>query len=237
MDIIDIIKRIVNPFKIDIIKYPNSDLRRRVKLLKNFEITKILDVGANIGQYAILSKKMGFRGEIISFEPITKAYDILALNALKYGKWRAYNFALGNKEERIIINISKNVYSSSILEIMPYNIDSAPDSRYEEEEVISVKKLDDIYNDLVQEKDHVLLKIDVQGFEKNVLEGAHRSLSNIKGVQIEMSLIELYRGEMLFTEVINFLKTYGFRLYSLENGFFNDNNGQLLQVDGIFFKD
>ncbi len=237
MNIVDTIKKIVNPFKIDINKYPNADLRRRKKLLKHFRINKILDVGANIGQYAELTRKLGFKGEIISFEPLTIAYKQLALNALKDKKWKTHNFALGNKEEEVIINISKNLYSSSILDITPNHVDNASESNYIDKEKVQVKKLDELYNDLVCDNDIVFLKLDVQGFEKNVIEGAEKILHRIKGIQLEMSIIELYKGEILFLEMIAFLKANGFKLYSLENGFYNDKTGQLLQVDGIFFRD
>ena len=62
-------------------------------------------------------------------------------------------------------------------------------------------------------------------------------LQKIKGIQIEMSIEELYRGEILFDQIIPFLKNIGFNLYSLENGFFDMESGKLLQVDGIFFKE
>ena len=237
MNVVKITKSIFNAINVDIIKYPNSDLRRRLKLMKNFGINKILDVGANTGQYAKFIRNLGFKGEIISFEPLTKAYKKLELNVLKDRKWRSYNFALGNKDENITINVSKNLYSSSILKIMPIHIAGAPESAYIDQEIIIVKKLDDIYDDLVEKDDSVLLKIDVQGFEKYVLQGALNILSKVKGIQLEMSIIELYQGEMLYTEMISFLENQGFNLYSLENGFFNNDTGRLLQVDGIFFRD
>ena len=237
MSLVNIIKKSINPLKIDIIKYPNSDLRRRQKLLRHFGINKILDVGANRGQYAKLSRKLGFKGEIISFEPLTKAYKELTINALKDNKWDTHNFALGNKQEEKVINISENLSSSSILDMTSTHQESAPQSTYMSTERIVVKTLDEIYNDLIQDNDIVLLKIDVQGFERNVIEGASLALPKIKGVQIEMSLVELYKKEMLFCDMKSLLSDYGFELYSLENGFFNNKTGQLLQVDGLFFRE
>lgn len=237
MNIVDLIKKTVNLFKVDIIKYPNSDLRRRQKLLLNYKINKILDVGANAGQYAQLMRKLGYKGEIISFEPIQSIFKKLEFKTNKDEKWKAYNIALGNKEEGRLLNISENTYSSSLLEITPNHLHSAPESNYIDKEKIKVKKLQDIYNDLVEDGDIVFLKIDVQGFEKKVIEGAHDILHMIKGVQLEMSIVELYKGEMLFSDMIDHLGTYGFKLYSLENGFYNDKTGQLLQVDGIFFRE
>ena len=79
-----------------------------------------------------------------------------------------------------------------------------------------------------------MVKIDTQGFEKNVIDGAIKNLNNIKIIQLEMSIIELYKGEMLFQQMTQYLEDRGFVLISLENGFSNSTTGELLQVDGIF---
>jgi hypothetical protein len=80
------------------------------------------------------------------------------------------------------------------------------------------------------------MKIDTQGFEKNVIEGAKESLKDIKGLQLELSMVELYQGETLVTDMINYIEDKGFTLYSLEPGFYDTKSGQLLQVDGIFYR-
>lgn len=237
MNLINLVKEVINPFRIDVIKYPNSDLRRRIKLLEYYNISKILDVGANIGQYALLMRKIGFKGDIISFEPISFAYNELFNKTKNDKKWKAYNLAIGSEEGEGTINISGNVYSSSLLEIKPSHTSSAPESAYVNTERIKIETIDNLFEDLVNSGETVLLKIDVQGYEKNVLAGAKDSLKKIKGIQIEMSLEELYKDEMLFLDTINFLNELGFDLCSLENGFFNPKTGKLLQVDGIFFKE
>jgi hypothetical protein len=99
-----------------------------------------------------------------------------------------------------------------------------------------VRKLDTIFPDYYQEGDHILLKLNTQGFEKEVLAGAARSLDKVTGFQLEMSLIMMYEGEMLYSDMISFLKEKGFHLFSLENGFSDPKTGQLLQIDGIFFR-
>jgi hypothetical protein len=70
-----------------------------------------------------------------------------------------------------------------------------------------------------------VLKIDVQGFEKNVLAGAEASLQKIKILQLEMSLVPLYQNEWLFNEVLEYFAQKGFQLYSLENGFLTRKPG------------
>lgn len=236
MQMINFIRRLINPFKIDFKKYPSLDLRRRKKLLFYHRITKILDVGANSGQYAQETQKLGFKGTIISFEPVRGVFEKLHRKSLKNKKWTAYNYGLGNKEEKQNINISENTYSSSLLDIMPSHIKSAPESKIINKEYVTIKKLDSVFDSLVDKDDVVLLKIDVQGFEKNVLEGATKSLKKIQGIQVEMSIEELYKGEMLYMDMIRLLEFYGYSLCSLENGFYDKKSGKLLQVDGFFFR-
>tara|TARA_B110000908_G_C10112717_1_gene383825 strand:+ start:231 stop:950 length:720 start_codon:yes stop_codon:yes gene_type:complete len=236
MSLIHNIKKGFNKFNIDVVKFPSSDLRRRLKLLNHHQIDLILDVGANMGQYAENLREIGYQGKIVSFEPLSQAYSILVKKTAKDKKWESHNFALGDKEEKAQINVSKNLFSSSLLDINAESTENAPNSSYHNKEEIIVKKLDDIYEDVTSNEDIVFLKLDVQGFEKNVLLGAEEILSRVKGIQIEMSLVELYKNEMLFMEAVNLLKNYGFELFSLENGFYNDKTGQLLQVDGVFFK-
>ena len=81
-----------------------------------------------------------------------------------------------------------------------------------------------------------MLKIDTQGYERNVIEGALASLSRIMIIQLEMSIVPLYENEILFIETIKYLEKIGYQLFSVKNGFTNQYTGQLLQVDGIFVK-
>jgi hypothetical protein len=83
---------------------------------------------------------------------------------------------------------------------------------------------------------NIYVKLDVQGYEKQVFEGFKVNLPEIKAIQIEMSLVELYHGETTFFEHSQFLIANGFKLMSLEPGFFDPKTGRLLQVDGIWFR-
>ena len=124
--------------------------------------------------------------------------------------------------------------SSSILNILPEHIKSAPTSEFVAKQNIKIKRLDSIFENFFEECDNVMLKIDTQGYEKNVILGAENILSKIKIIQLEMSIVPLYENEILFIEMINFLDSKGFELFSLENGFADTKTGKLLQLDGIF---
>lgn len=216
--------------------YPDRDLKTRQIALKSFGINKILDIGANTGQYAMEIRNHGYKGEIVSFEPLSGAYKQLEKEAQNDPLWITRNMAIGNEDGDISINISKNSQSSSILEMLPSHLQSAPESVYINTEQVFIKKLDSIFYDFYKEGDYILLKIDTQGYEKNVIDGAEISLSKITGIKLEMSLMPLYKGEMLFWDMVKYIENKGFKLYSLENTYSDPKSGQLLQVDGIFYK-
>lgn len=237
MKIIKLTNKVLNPIGAQLVKYPYSDINRRLKLLEFFKINKVFDVGANIGRYVIDLRSLGFKGEVISFEPLSKTFKALENNSKKDIHWTALNYALGDKDLTTEINISSNTDSSSLLEMLPSHLESAPQSEYIGKEKIKLHKLDTVFKEFYNQNDQIYMKLDTQGFEKNVLDGAQDSLEKIKGIQIEMSLKPLYKGGILYLEIIDLMKSNGFELYSLENGFSNPNTGQLLQVDGVFFRD
>lgn len=211
-------------------------MHNRIKLLDHFGVETLLDVGANTGQFAYYTRKFGYKNQIISFEPLSSAFGVLSEFAKNDPKWQIENYAVGNSDGTIDINISSNSQSSSILDMMPEHVQSAPDSAYEGKETVGIHKLDTVLGNFNNDLQKTFLKIDAQGFEKNVIEGAHESLKQIKGLQLELSMIELYKGETLITEMINLVNDLGFTIYSLEPGFYDAKTGQLLQVDGIFYR-
>ncbi len=222
----------------DKIKYRlNKSLRRRKKLLNHFGITKILDVGANIGQYAQELRKIDFTGEIVSFEPINSVFNELKRNLTGDTKFTPKNYALGDKNETKTINIAKNFASSSFFVRTKYMEENAKQTEYISEEKVEIKILDDIYNTICNSNDIVFLKLDTQGYEKNILNGSIESLKKIKGIQIELSLKPTYVDAPDFKEIFSIVEKLGFKLYSLEDGFEDLITGQLLEIDAIFFKE
>ncbi len=231
------IKNILNKLGWDVKRYPTYLLKNRISLLEKNKINTILDIGANIGQYGLEMRKLGYRGNIISFEPLSSVFKELEKNLKNDANWHAQNLALGDKNETTEINISNTTASSSLLDMLPNHTNAAPETKYIKKEKIRVVTLDSIFSKICKPEDKVFLKIDVQGFEENMLRGAKESIKHVSGIQIELSIVPLYSNELLFDVMISYLNKLGFKLYSLEPGFSNPTTGQLLQVDGIFFKD
>jgi FkbM family methyltransferase len=227
---------VFNYLGIHISRYPTRDTRRRFLLLKNYNISKVIDVGANKGEYVLELRKNGFNGDIYAFEPLSKIFERLKAITKNIEKIHLFNFALGATNEENKINISKNSASSSLLNMLSKHSSAEPNSIYVDSEIIKVRTLDSIFESIYSEGDRILLKIDTQGFEMNVLKGSLISLKNIIGIQVELSLVPLYEGSTLYEEIFHFLKEHGFKLCSIENGFADFNSGQLLQIDGIFYR-
>ena len=234
MSIKVIINNIIRKAGFEINRFPNSDLRRRAKIIQDLDVDLILDVGANAGQYGQLARKLGYSGQIISFEPIQSVFTSLQQTIQGDSKWQAYNYAMGEDNYTTAINVSQNTYSSSILEIDQKHVTAAPESVTAYKEQIQVKKLDDVFNEVVKGFNRPFLKLDVQGFEKKVLEGASQVLRNMCGVQLELSLSTLYTNETTFNDMLIYMRDRNFELVSLENGLADNDTAFLLQADGIF---
>lgn len=230
-------KRFFNSFTgIEISKYPTPELDRRIKLLNDYNIDVVIDVGANIGQYGSELRNIGYKGQIISFEPTSEAFSKLEKVSSKDSFWQVHNLSLGERDGESTINISKNSVSSSILKDLPQLTNSAPEATFVTTETITINKLDSLFSKLNLKDKNIYLKIDTQGYEKMVLDGSENSLKYIKGIQIEMSLIPSYEGSLTFEEMSNFLKSLNFKLTTIESGHYDKNSGKLLEVDGVFFK-
>ena len=214
-------------------KHPTVRLK---KILQSCGINLVLDVGASIGQTGELLRSINYKGKIVSFEPLSSAYKELLCNTKGDKSWEAHNFALGNKNGKVLINIAGNSYSSSILDMLPSHVKFAPESKYIGQEEIEVKTLDSIFSSLCNQSDNIYLKIDTQGFEINVIKGAEKSLQFIDTIQLEMSLIPLYKNELLYNEMNHFLYQLGYSLISIEPGFSDKDTGRLLQVNGFFHR-
>ncbi|MFD5826114.1 FkbM family methyltransferase [Lentzea sp. NPDC060358] len=207
---------------------------RLARLCERAGVQTVLDVGANSGQYARLIRSGGYRGRIISCEPLAEPCGRLRAAARTDPRWHVVRAALGRQRGTITVHVAGNSYSSSVLDMLPSHAEAAPESVYVGAEEAPMTTVDDLLDDVTAPS--TLLKIDVQGYEGEVLAGASRSLGRIAAVQLELSLIPLYTGQLLMGELVEMLSGRGFDLWSIEPGFRDGRTGQMLQCDGIFVR-
>ena len=213
----------------NLFKYGVAASVENEKLIKNIKFDCLIDVGANIGQFSTLCYKINPHLYIYSFEPIRVCFEKLRNVLPESNKIFLENVALGNANEKININISNRIDSSSILDFELQDKvfkNTTPLSK----ELINVNKLDDYVNTIKGQ--NILLKIDVQGYEKNVLLGAINFLKKVRYIYIELSFIELYKNQPLFSDIYSFLNNKGFILKSVNNLTYENNFS--IQGDFLF---
>ncbi len=236
-----LLKKIAKKMGFEVVRTdPSTSHSERMKrLLAHHGIDLVLDVGASAGHYGKFLRDFGYTGKIISFEPLSTAYSELEVVSRNDTLWTvAARTAIGDVDGSIEINVSGNSYSSSILDMLDSHLKAAPESAYIGSEVVRISKLDTIAKGYLEGGNYsIFLKIDVQGFEAQVLRGASQVLKVIKGVQMELSLIPLYKEQILFREMLDKMERLGYELHAILPGFTDPETGRLLQMDGIFFKE
>ena len=206
-------------------------------MLQANDVDLVLDVGANDGGYARSMRDAGFEGRILSFEPLQAPHDLLVAAAAHDDSWEiAPRMALGATDGQAEINVAGNSVSSSILDMLEQHRTAAPESVYIGLETTPLRRLDSVRHPYIDSSGWPFLKIDTQGYEEHVLNGASGLLSRIRGIQIELSLHPLYQGQLLWRELIAEIEATGFELWSMIPGFFDPATGRMLQCDGVFFR-
>lgn len=197
---------------------------------KNIET--IIDVGANQGQFALASSRKYPNANIISFEPLPELFEVFKRNLKNKEKVKIHNIALGN--ERGVIDFYRNEHShaSSALPISEKQKEELPITANTTRTEVHVDRLDNILK-VAELSGSTLLKLDVQGYEKNVLLGASNLLPKIDYLVFEASFVSMYEGEPLFDEMHVFLKEMDFELVA-PVGFLEGKNGAILQMDFLY---
>ena len=228
-------RRAVNRAGFDVVRDPFHHRLRR--LLDAAGIDRVLDVGANLGQYAAGLRIAGFDGRIVSCEPLLDLYTPLARRAVRDPHWTVLRTALGDEVGTATLNVSANAYSSSVLDMLPAHLAAAPGSGYVDKEEVPLTTVDELVEQHGLTPGRTLVKIDVQGFESAVLAGAAGALPALAAVQVELSLVPLYDGQPLMADTVDRLAAAGLSLWALEPGFTDARSGRLLQCDGVFLRD
>jgi FkbM family methyltransferase len=202
------------------------------KLFSLLNISCVIDVGANEGQFRnYLRRRCGYKGLIISFEPVRSVFNIIEKRAKHDAKWLVNNYALGAQRGSLQINVMQDSHFSSFLTPATPEIDH-PDIRvmnvikYQEE--VEVRTLEGVIEELRSKfaLGNIYLKMDTQGYDFEVLRGAGKSLQTISALQTEVPVKPLYEGMTTFQAAISDLAKYGFEV----TGLFSVERDRLLRV-------
>ncbi len=200
---------------------------------QGFSINTVIDVGANVGQFAVAAAKIFDQATIYSFEPNPDCHKKFSQISARMQNIKFFPFALGDKDDELVFNINTHSHSSSFLPLAEGHIHAFPQASVSREITASVTTLDKMIES-IDLKPPVLLKLDVQGFEANVLAGAKNSLQKIDYILIETSFKPMYAGEVLFRQILDLLENNGFYFLRPIDVFSNDQTGEILQMDALF---
>lgn len=204
-----------------------------VNFLADRRIEVVLDVGANQGQFAQDLRAKGYKGRIHSFEPVSSVADVLVKAAATDPDWKVETFALGATAHRATIRVAELSVFSSMLPSTEAAAQFGERSATRRTEEIEVRTLDEVLAPAVPQ--NAFLKIDTQGFERQVLEGAKRTLPHLKGVLLELPIIHLYQGNWRIHEAIAFMDQSGFVPAQFHPVNFHERDKMsLLEVDCLF---
>lgn len=234
-----IVKRAFRWIGLDIRRYvpPLPYHARLTKLLSANHVNLVFDVGANVGQFAQSLRAVGYTGRIVSFEPLNDAWKELQEASRADKLWEiAPRAAIGSEDGEVEIHIAGNSMSSSILRMLDFHVEAAPVSKYTGSEKVPLRRLDSIGLDFLEDDSILFIKIDTQGFEDQVLQGAPELLKAAVGLSVELSLVPLYENQLLYDRLISDVNALGFEIWDLARGWMDHRNGRLLQSDATFFR-
>jgi FkbM family methyltransferase len=206
-----------------------------VRLLREKDVTVVLDVGASHGGFVDQLRGQGYEGRVVSFEPLPGPYSTLARRAGGNPRWDAVQTAMSDAPGVARMRRSGDAdVTSSLLATTDAMIGFLPAATPGEEVDVAVSTVDDQVRDRLSASERLFLKIDTQGNELSVLTGAEQALARAAGVLVELSFVELYAGQALFSEIVDWLLARNLPLLALTPAFHDHSTGRLLQVDALF---
>ena len=210
-------------------------VRQVARTLAARRVEVLLDVGANEGQYAALVRAAGFAGRIVSVEPLPDAYERLTGRLGHDPRWQGVRAAVGAEPGTATINVSANSYSSSLLPLTDAHLQVDPASQVVRRLEVPLTTVDEVCREHDLDPSRALLKVDTQGFESEVLDGAGALLDRFAAVQLEVSYAELYTGQASVHTLTERLAGHGLVPWTWEPGI-SSAEGRLLQADVLFVR-
>lgn len=231
----NVIKRTLRHLGYDLVQYPSREtygehIRELVKIL---EIDLVLDVGAHHGEYGLFLRELGYAGRIISFEPVTVNFDVIAQRCAHDPTWQAYNLALGSEDADRSMNVMSNSFLNSFL--APNEARWLDGNRVERIDTVTVRRLDGLFDQMLNDVGarSVFLKMDTQGWDLEVLRGANACISRIGAVQSEIPLKTIYKGMPSFMEVITECNRLGLDITGMFPVSRDTNNLAIVEFDCV----
>ncbi len=201
--------------------------------LREMGFRTILDIGANTGQFAVAANALFPEAAIYSFEPLPDCFKTLNANMAHAKKFGAFNLGLGAERGELQFNRSSFAPSSSFRKMAAFHREAYPWTADNQTVTVRVDRLDDAAG-MIDMAGPILLKIDVQGYEDQVLIGGEQTARRATVIIIETSYVTLYEGQPLFGEIYRTLTGWGFEYKGSLEQAFDRPSGRAMYSDGVF---
>jgi FkbM family methyltransferase len=234
-----LVRRTIRSLGFDLLRYnpAASNDAAFIAALSAHKVNLVFDVGANRGQFGQSLRDLGYKGRLVSFEPLSTAWnELVETSRTDPLRSVAPRVAIGGEDGETEIHIAANSKSSSILNMLDAHLKAAPESAYVQSEQTPLRRLDTVGPEYVHADSILFIKIDTQGFEAQVLKGAPNLLQRAVGLHMELSFVPLYEGQPIYDEMIDQVKALGFEMWSITPGFTDPQSGRMLQADAAFFR-
>ena len=205
------------------------------KWVREANFSTVLDIGANVGQFARCIRCVLPTAHIFSFEPVPDCFWSLEQNMKGAENFTAVNIGLGDQSGMLQFERNAFAPASSFLKMTELHKKAFPESRETEIVSVRIERLDDIRSRFRLEAP-LLVKIDVQGYEDRVLNGGHETIKEADFMVIETSFAGLYEGQPDFDDINSIVRKLGFRYAGAMAQLTDPNSGRILQADSIFVK-
>ncbi|NQU87010.1 MAG: FkbM family methyltransferase [Mariniphaga sp.] len=198
-------------------------------------INTVIDIGANIGEFTFIFSELFPNAYIYAFEPLPDCFNQLEKRTKNMRNIKIFNFALGSTEGELKLHKSSWHPASSFREMGDLHKQNYPHSSESDDLIVRIKKLDDIFKK-ESLTNNIFIKMDVQGFEDEVIKGGPNIFKNAKVVVVESSYQKLYDNEPLFDGIYSLLKPLGFEFRGSLKQSVSKSDESFLQADCIFIK-
>jgi FkbM family methyltransferase len=203
-------------------------------LMAHEAIETVFDVGANDGHFGSEIREQGYKGTIVSFEPIPSVFEKLKARSASDPKWHVFCQGVGDQEGHLPISVTAATVFSSFKAPSNYTARKFSGAQVDRTEMVPVGRLDRFLDQHPEFGANAYLKIDTQGFEKEVLAGAGEHLRRFKAIQLEVALRPLYDGQDTLVSMVTWMADQGFEIgLAKENGY-DWSTMRLLEMDLLF---
>ena len=208
-----------------------------VTILRLYRVNCVIDVGANHGQYARRLRHAGYKGQIVSFEPVAETFARLQASAAGDPRWSVHRCALGREESVATMTVVPGTLSS-VLAPTPFGMDRYRQFHTATHEEVPVRRLDAMLDAVTADVPdrRLYLKLDTQGYDLEVFAGMGERTAEVCAMQSEVAVLPIYDGMPMMAEALATYAAAGFEITALYPVSRQSRTGRVVEFDCVLVR-